>query len=206
MKQFDYYEFTAILVPGASFIIAIAVIFPEYLEAKYLQGVSVGDLGLFTIAAYVFGHVIQAFSSLYEKAFWWCFGGMPTQWLIRPEKNLITDEQRVQFYKNLKRDFDIADPTKITDMQSISRQIYVRLRNCGQSGRVDIFNANYGLNRAMAASFLIGLITSMFLALEEPMIAVTLFIIGILLTYRMYRFAVNYAQAIVNGYLECKND
>src|SRR5262249_34772860 len=69
MKTFDFYEFAALLTPGAVLLYAVSRICPEaapFIEAK---GFTLGDLGLFIMLAYVAGHLVQAFGNLIERAF-----------------------------------------------------------------------------------------------------------------------------------------
>ena len=206
MKQFDYYEFTAILVPGSTFLITMGLIFPDVFGERFFEGVSLGDLGIFVIAAYVSGHVVQAFSSLYEKVFWRIWGGMPTEWALKNGTKYYTAEQVDLIKKKVQQDMKLALNEDGSVPKSVTRQIYSILKNNKQTERVDIFNANYGLNRAMAASSLLGFLISLFFLWDTIYVSGCLLLATILLTYRMFTFALNYSHAIYNGFLNVRND
>ena len=199
MKQFDYYEFTAILVPGAAFLMGLAIIFPDVLGAKYLAGASLGDLGIFVVAAYVSGHIMQAFGNLYERIVWQVAGGQPTEWILNDKNSLLSSQQTKSLKEKIRNDLNIQldNPTRI--LMPLTRQVYVLLRRQQRTGRIDIFNANYGLNRALAAAlWAASLLTIPFVSNQWPLTAVLAVVAG-LLTYRMYDFGVCYAREL---YLE----
>lgn len=197
MKQFDYYEFTAILVPGAAFLLALACIFPDQFYVKLFNGLSFGDFGAMIIAAYVLGHLVQAFGNLFETIFWSIFKGMPTEWLKKASCPYLSQEQVTTVKDKIRAKMNITVSSS-TDLSPITRQIYVVLKHQNSTSRIDIFNANYGLNRALAAGMFFCSVISLLTA-NWPM-ALILFLTASLLAYRMYDFAICYAREIFLEY------
>jgi hypothetical protein len=83
MKDLSFYDQVGILFPGSVLLIGLLVLFPEFKAEFSTGGVSVGDLGLFLIVAYVLGHLVAAGGELLEKITWALDGGMPGSWLAR---------------------------------------------------------------------------------------------------------------------------
>ena len=54
---FDPYEYIAIITPGAVVAAGVAFLWPEARSLLAVEGVSLGDLGLFMVAAFVAGHL-----------------------------------------------------------------------------------------------------------------------------------------------------
>lgn len=199
MKQFDYYEFTAILVPGAAFLISLGVLFPDVFGERYLQTISVGDFGIFVVAAYVFGHIIQSFGNIYERIVWKFFKGQPTDWILAQNNRLFTAEQTKQLHDKIHKIMNVKLDGQSRIMMPLTRQIYTILKRENKTGRIDIFNANYGLNRALAAALCASTLLSLFLLPDYWPLTVLLIVVAALLTYRMYDFGVCYAREL---YLE----
>jgi hypothetical protein len=203
MKQFDYYEFTAILVPGAAFLIGLGVIFPDAFGAKYLQGVSLGDLGIFTIAAYVFGHIVQAFGNFYETLLWFACKDRPTDWILKDQNTLLSREQTKKVKEKISTELGEVIHGTTKTLMPLTRQVYTRLKAKQLTARVDIFNANYGLNRALASSFFAAtILATLALSPHHWTIAGVFLFLAALLTYRMYDFGRCYAREL---YLEFIN-
>src|SRR3989304_5458803 len=74
MRKFDFYEFAGILVPGTLFLAGLVYFWPGVIASDSLDKISIGGLGLFTLLAYVSGHLIQAIGDWIEEG-WWLAGG-----------------------------------------------------------------------------------------------------------------------------------
>lgn len=199
MKQFDYYEFTAILVPGAAFLMSLGFIFPDELGEKYLEGASLGDLGIFVIASYVAGHILQAFGNIYERIVWKIAGGQPTEWILNNENGLLSSQQTKTLKDKIQSDLKIQFDDQTRVVMPLTRQVYIYLKRQQRTARVDIFNANYGLNRALAAAVWAATLLTLPLISEEWPLTIVLGAVAGLLTYRMYDFGICYAREL---YLE----
>ena len=94
-KGFDPYETIGIILPGSIVALQFTLEVPQFRNLLGKEGLSVGDLGLLIIAAYVFGHLIQAFGNLFESAYWRLFK-LPTNRVLSVDQELITPLQREQ--------------------------------------------------------------------------------------------------------------
>lgn len=210
MRQFDFYEFAGILVPGAIVLAAIAVLFADARVFDFFKGAGFGGLGLFVIFAYVAGHIIQAFGNWFEKGWWFLWGGMPTDWvLVKPERLLahaqtVSLEKAVREYLN-QGDFRFENYGKRA-WGKVTRQIYAAVCQAGCSGRVDVFNGNYGLYRGLfVAFFFVDIFSALFTwpsGREFWMLIVTAVALPLLVLYRMHRFARHYARELFVQFLQ----
>ena len=63
MKQFDFYEFTGILLPGAIVLTALVVLFPGCGLPTLIKDISFGGMGIFIVLAYAVGPTLQGIVS-----------------------------------------------------------------------------------------------------------------------------------------------
>lgn len=160
MKQFDFYEFTGILTPGVILLYAVSLKFPAVTPFMSSQQLSVGDLGLFIVLAYVAGHLVQSLGNLVEWIFWKPFGGMPSNWVVAGRTPGYLNPQQVE-----------ALPAKVAEIlkwnlgkalsemvekewKPVVGSIYAAVQAAGRSGRVDVFNGNYGMLRGVGSALL----------------------------------------------------
>lgn len=210
MRQFDFYEFVGVIVPGAVFLTGVALAWPDGSPLERIGDLSIGGLGLGVILAYAAGHLVQAVGNMVEKAWWWAWGGMPSDWPRSGSHTLIAPHQVSQLEERVRTllhqpDFKLS-PTGRHDWYSIVRQVYAAVAGDSRSSRVDVFNGNYGLCRGLAASFLT-LIPSVAL-IHWPgwgMVAGLAIAAGIAL-YRMHRFGVHYGREVFVQFLAIRED
>lgn len=206
MKQFDYYEFTGILVPGATALAGSLFLFPELLKPESIKDFSVGGLGLFVVLAYVLGHLIQAVGNGVEFGWWKLFGGMPSDWVRTKPDCLLAPSQFAALEKVVNdrlglEGFRIAQSTA-GQWYAITRQIYAEVAGLGRAARIDVFNGNYGLNRGIAAGLLVVLVIAL---IKMP---VNWEVVGgagaavALAIFRMHRFARHYAREVYVQFLQ----
>lgn len=206
MRQLDFYEFTGILLPGATALAGLLFVFPDLLKPESIKDFSVGGLGLFVILAYVIGHLVQAVGNLVEWGWWSLWGGMPTDWVrTKPEQILATAQmatlQGMAEERFGPEDFEISKATS-SQWYAITRQIYAEVSAAGRAARIDVFNGNYGLNRGIAAGLLVVVVATL---LQTPInwLAVTgAGVAAALATYRMHRFARHYARELFVQFLQ----
>lgn len=202
-SKFDAYEYIAVIAPGAVAIFGGSLVFPE-LKAYISNGsVTIGGLGIFVILSYIAGHLLQAFGNLLEKALWFPFGGMPTQWILKETQGLLSEKQLERLFYKIKEIDPDFDPSK-TDPKSwyaTTREIYGLVKDAQKAERVDSFNRNYGLLRGIATSFVIStLIALVFNLAPWKVIGLLAFSSGVAL-FRMYRFGVHYGRELFVRYL-----
>ena len=205
MKNFTFYEQVGILIPGAVFLAAMTALAPAVIPWLSAGGTSVGDLGIFLVVAYAAGHAVAALGNLLEKVFWRCFGGMPTEWLVKSSQSLLTTAQVDNLRTLVKERCGIDAPAlpgaSRRQWAPIYGQIYRDVLS-NNPGRIETFNGNYGLNRGLAAA--LGCIAIALAFMQPPhvgtLITVSLVLMVIYL-YRMYRFGVHFAREVYFSFL-----
>jgi len=206
MKQFDFYEFTGILLPGAIVLAALVLLFPGWGLPTLIKDISVGGLGVFVVLAYAVGHIVQAVGNLVEAVWWKAWGGLPSDWLRTKPSRLLAAQQISALGNRLRErqgleGFDITSAAA-TDWYAITRQIYADVASAGRSGRIDTFNGNYGLNRGLAAGLLVVLALLPVPAPADWRVAICILIAEGLALYRMHRFARHYARELFVQFLQ----
>jgi len=208
MRQFDFYEFAGVLAPGAVFLTGLAVLFRATAETLVGADFGAGDLGLFTILAYVAGQLIQAAGNALEWAWWKVWGGWPTEWPKSAKGHLLSAPQTEQLRVRLRSLLEMpaeGDPFVIPapDWMAVTRQVDAAVQAAGRSGRVEKFNANYGLNRGIAASLAVITLVAL---LMHGLCAWRLLLLPAVATgvamYRMHRCGRHYARELFVQFLE----
>ena len=64
--KFDPYEYNGIILPGSVVVLAVALLFPEVKELLGKEGISLGGLGVFVVASFIVGHIVQALGNTIE--------------------------------------------------------------------------------------------------------------------------------------------
>ena len=156
-SQFNAYEYIGIIAPGAVLSLGVILLWPETKEIFFNNNVSVGELGLFLIIAYVAGHLLQSIGNVIERALWKCFGGMPTDWVLNEKQTLISPQQRIKLQSIVQHSKDIQNFESLDSRQwySVVREMYIDIEKAGRTNRIDSFNRTYGLLRGIASAFLI---------------------------------------------------
>lgn len=205
MRKFEFYEFAAILVPGMIVLVGIVLGWPES-GAPCVLDLSVGGFGVGTILAFAAGHLVQAIGNLIEKAWWWTWSGMPTDWIRSSKHSLLAAKQRALVESAAREllsdsEFRFTSDLSKADWYAIVRQIYAAVQRDGRPGRIDTFNSNYGLNRGIAAAFLS--LAAILAVVNWPGWAVILLLFGgaAVALCRMHRFGVHYGRELFVQFL-----
>ena len=85
-KEFSFYEFVAILVPGAILLYAVQLILEHAYQKQIVDFGKLGETVIFVIICYGVGHIIQSLGNFFENIVWFVYGGMPTKWLTHKNK------------------------------------------------------------------------------------------------------------------------
>jgi chromate transport protein ChrA len=206
-KQFDFYEFAGIVMPGAILVAGLAQAVPQVGSIIAVKDMTLGTLGLFLILAYAAGHLIQTVGNLIENLWWSCFHGMPTDWVRTNRGHLLSDNQRTALERQIPAKLGLTGTITLSQSDqrqwfSITRQIYAAVAAANRSTRVDVFNGNYGLNRGLAASLLV-VATVVFVENHANCpFAVGLIIAAAAAIYRMHRFGRHYARELFVQFLQ----
>lgn len=212
MRQFDFYEFVGVIVPGTAVLIGTALCIPAVKEFVFANDLSIGEAALSLIVAYGLGQLTAAVGNLIETLWWKAWGGMPTDWPRSGAHRLLAAAQvsRIQaaVAALLGHDGVPAEGRVPADeWHGIVRQIYARLLGAGKAARVDIFNGNYGLNRGLAAALLTILILVLTTKGWLAWPALLLVLLGVCAAlYRMHRFARHYARELYVQFLTLDNE
>ncbi|MCH8058949.1 MAG: hypothetical protein IIA11_00680 [Proteobacteria bacterium] len=197
--KFDAYEYVGVIVPGSVVLVACSTLYPNALPMM-TSTLSVGDLGLTLILAFVAGHLLQAGGNVWESIIWWFAGGMPTSWPAKTTTGLLSESQLLRLDERLRHDFGCGRD-KVDSGRGLIREIVVRVRQDGDADRIDKFNRNYGLMRGIAVAFIVsaGLVLLQDRSLWPEAVGVV--VIAGIATYRMIRFGIHYAREVYAEYL-----
>lgn len=207
MKTLNFYEFAALIAPGSVALFGVALLFPTVRGILATDNLSVGELGLFAILAFVAGHLVQGIGDVIEYLWWKAWGGMPTDWVRSKKHALFAGPQRHALASHLHEMLNLKGSAKIEEMSSsdwsgITRQIYAAVAAARRSSRVDRFNGNYGLNRGIAAALLILSVLTFALRPGHWPIGI-LIVIGVgLAVFRMHDFGKRYASELFVQFLQ----
>lgn len=205
MKNFDFYEFTAILVPGTVTLLAIVVTIDAVSGLLDASALTLGQFGVFVVLAYVAGHLTQGLGNQLEKLWWAVRGGEPTDWpfsgkcaaLLSPRfGEALLGSLRGMGYAGL----ESLEALPREEWGTVHRLMRVRATAEGRGEKVDTFNGIYGMHRGLATAFVIALLCESFRPGEVRWLPIA-FATGalVLAVHRMDRFARNYARQL---YLE----
>ena len=206
MRQFSFYEFAGIIVPGMILLVAAAVCSPSTCRTLLPERLTAGETGIALVVAYALGHLVQGIGNLLEKLWWWPWGGMPTDWLRKTSQTLLATSQieriDIQLRHRLGLDLPGGFKTLSADAwRSVVGQVYAAVSQGNQAGRVDIFNGNYGLNRGIAAALVAAVVVAL-LTHTITWVSLALLIVGLVVALlRMHRFGVHYARELFVQFL-----
>jgi hypothetical protein len=208
MKEFNYYEFVGVLIPGVVLLYGISLIFAEISPALFVQNLSIGGFGLFFVLAFAFGHLAHALGNSLEYVWWKICGGMPTDWIRTGKFDFLGQKTREAIESRVRNRIGMPDFTfkKVNSKEwySIVRRVYAAVEGLGKGKQADIFNSNYSLFRGMATAFLS---LAGFVVLDCPKNwewALGCLIASLVAVYRMNKFGKNYAREVFIQFLEIK--
>jgi hypothetical protein len=149
MRNFDFYEFVALIVPGLCFCSFVVFIYhPELMTSGSVQ-----LAGLMLPLGYAIGHllhwvgnVIERVSSLFSRQ---SSGACAVTLGCRDFPNNL----KQKFSENLARYLDITDPNiPEKDRDKVFAQVIMFVGLHSPGGRVNVFNANYSLFRGLLSA------------------------------------------------------
>lgn len=198
-KDFSFYEFTGTVIPGATFILGLAFAIHPLRDFLTSEKFGVGQFGLFFVACYICGQLIQGVGNILERLLW-AFRGMPSTWIRRSKPPYLSDPQLKRLRDVLSQllgyEVGSLSDLDVRACRGITGQLYAKLEKEGRVQRVDIFTGNYGLFRGIASSLLlVFVVTSYKHGIWTPSSAIMLagFVMALM---RMHRFGVYYASEI----------
>lgn len=205
-KGFDAYELIGVITPGAVVAFFLALMWPEFRNLLGSDGLSLGDLGMFLIASFVLGHLLQAGGNLIEEPVF-LFGGLPTASVRTARQTLLSPGQ----LQALQRKVDAMEGVSLPigeinrrRWRAITSRAYERVRVSGQSARIDYCNRTYGLMRGLAAAFLGALL---WCAVTDPYDHLRLGVLTVIFAaaiWRMRRAGRHYARTLFLAFIDLK--
>jgi ABC-type multidrug transport system fused ATPase/permease subunit len=162
-QSFDTYEYTAVIIPGATLLVGLLIAFQDAFPSAFNKDLTLGAFGMFLVAAYVVGQVLRAIGDLAEKRLWDMRGGQPTEWVLNDNDvhKLLDASQRAQLTQAVRE--LLASPTlnlsdyaeKKEEWQAVTRRIYAKVSGLGRSARIDAFNRTFGMMNGITIAFLV---------------------------------------------------
>lgn len=211
MSRFDFYEFVGVLAPGATFILAMSLLFEQIGTFLQKPTFSLGDLGVIVIISYVVGHLIQGAGNILEEIYWLIWGGKPTDWVRSNKHKLVSDGQiqelDIRLNENLKRE-KVSSIRELSpsSWSSIINEMYGSIKSADLDKRAYIFNGNYGLMRGVSAAIIIILATLLIRDPEIWKVGILLLVGLILAIFRMHRFGCYYAREVITSFLNISQE
>lgn len=205
-KSLNFYEYAGIVAPGATLLFGLFFVSPELKAMFTREGFTVGDLGLFVLVSYVAGHLVAGLGNLLETAYWGLHGGMPSTWVLKPGERLISEPQVQKLDRVLGPRLGMSLPPvremSMKQWQHVFMQLTVCVRRCKADDRAEIFNANYSMNRGIAAALLAVAAANAWLNWENWQITLGALLLFAVALLRMHRFGVHYARTMLREFLE----
>lgn len=196
MRNFDFYEFVGIIVPGSALLISIGFLFKVDSVSFLLVPNSFGGLGAHVLIAYITGHLLQAIGNYIEYLYWKAWKGMPTDWPV-------SRAEACKFPGATEALLKLCQTESITKDLQVWRGLVAQARSAiyskGHATRLQYFNGTYGMFRGIVADgFVVACLawaSQVDVKLVYPVIAV---VVGISLN-RMHSFAVHYANELFSS-------
>ena len=207
MKDLSFYEQAGIVIPGAVVLFGLLLLVPGFQPLFAKDGLTVGGLGLFLLIAYAAGHLVAGIANIFEAIIWWPVGGMPSNWVRRRHPRLFVERETDAVSAKLcarhgRITANVLDLSR-AEWRSCFALIYRDVLGSGSSGRVDVFNGNYGLSRGLAVAFLSMAVLACLLRPEGHwQIAASLCAIAaIISTTRMVRFGIHFSREVLYRFI-----
>ncbi len=203
-KSFDAYEIVGILAPGVVVTLLLALEYPALKTLLGKDGLSVGDLGLFLVLAFVLGHLLQALGNLIEVAVW-LFGGLPTNWVRSPKQKLVTVAQRQALQAKvtaMEGDPAALETYKRAAWRAVTTRAYGFVCAAGRSIRIDNANRTYALSRGLTAAFTVSLAWYALMHRDQWQTLAALGVMLLASIWRMRRGGVHYARALILEFID----
>lgn len=191
-RQFSFYEFVGVLVPGILFLFGISLLYGTNPQLKpLLLPDNLGEASVYLVVAYAVGHLVQTVGNLIEYIYWGVRGGKPTDW---PHKQPTTAlPQRLQ---EVVARVTGRKAASLAEWQSDVAIVRSKLHSQGKANRLETFNGNYGMFRGIAAAGVVLMLAVILFGGGSPAAYSVLVLATAISIYRMDRFGVHYAKEL----------
>jgi hypothetical protein len=159
-KYLDRYEVVAVALPGAALLLFVWYLRPELFgAAKFeLKDITVGALGIFTIAALIAGQVVQAVANLVEEV----LNQIADLGKRSPVASLPPHRRRK--FADVVKSLEVDDPENIDRRRyrrELGKEISRTARQRDTTGMLQVSNVSYGLHRGLAVAAGVGLLLAL---------------------------------------------
>lgn len=205
-RDFGFYEYAGIIIPGAVLILGALWLWPEAGGLAERQAASLGEFGVLVILAYAAGQLVQGVGNGIEWAMWKAVGGMPSQQILCGK--LLSAQQHKRLQEVLVRTDacpDGASSLPRAELLAIVREVYSVVAAAGKATRIDSFSGTYSLLRGLAAALLVLLVAAALLGKGLTTVVALVVLFGLALQ-RMHRFGRYYALELFVQYLLVTKD
>jgi hypothetical protein len=191
---FDTYEMAGVAIPGASLLLGLWWLFPTSIHGVNWKDVSLGGFGIFAVAAFCAGHVIQAPANIVMDLLW-SWRGRPTE-RMRKLGGGLSDPQVTLIPKHVEKLLNLGAAIENRDEQwrGVVGQLAALVANAGRSARLDKFNSTFGLFRGLTVSFV--LLTTVGFEQHRWLFSAITGVIAGATAFRMHRFSRYYAREL----------
>jgi hypothetical protein len=190
---FDSYEAAGVVVPGASLLLGLWWLFPTSVHGLDWKDVSIGGLGIFAVAAFCVGHVLQAPANVAMDIIW-SARGRPTE-RMRKQGGGLADAQVALIPGKVAELLHLSSvPDDDRQWHAVVSQLAAVIANAGRAARLDKFNGNFGLFRGLTGS--LSVLTVVGLTQHQWWFSVTVALTALATAFRMQRFSRYYAREL----------
>ena len=151
--------------------------------------------------------MVAALGHCLERVWWKLSAGSLTERARKPNSAILTrreqdaTQRKLVELKVLNETESIGSLTR-EDWWGVTRRIYTHVEDCDATRRIDLFNAQYGMNRGIAAALLILIcIVQIRFGLGYWKLQLVLIAGALLALYRMGRFSSYYATELFRQFL-----
>ena len=203
-KSFDTYEVVGVIAPGVVVTLLLALENPALRSLLGKDGLSVGDLGLFLVLAFVLGHLLQALGNVLELAVW-LDGGLPTNRVRSAKTTLVTAAQRTALQAKVAamegdpKDLETYDRAA---WRAVTTRAYGIVRAASRTIRIDNANRTYALGRGLTAAFGVCLVWYLVRHRQDMNTIAALTVMLAASVWRMRRAGIHYARALVLEFID----
>ena len=207
MRDFEFYDFAGVLVPGTLVLTGIYFASPALRDLLPIKDMSAGAAGFLAVIAYATGQLVQAVGNGVEWVWWRLFGGMPTKWPRCDPPKLLSPSETAQLAERISQRLGFPRTDRIADLSTEDwnaavGQMATHVRSRRLSGHLDVFDGVYGLTRGVVAALMIDI--ALLLAgggvgrweLELMLVAALAAAL-----FRMHRFGKHYARELFRQFL-----
>jgi|GEM_PF-3584997 len=159
-KYLDRYEVVAVALPGAALLLFVWYLRPELFgAAKFeLKDITIGALGIFTIAALIAGQAVQAVANLIEEVV------NPLADLGKRSPVASLPPHRRRRFADVVKALGVANPENIDRRRyrkELSKEVSRTARQRDKTGMLQVSNVSYGLHRGLAVAAGVGLVVAL---------------------------------------------